>query len=266
MVTVDRLHEYADDDGNVIESPSEFREGVNVRFRGKNNRLVVHERARIVKLDLTFDGDNGTLILGAGTRDGAIRASIRVGQDSTITFGDNVTMTSTSTISAVEGTSITFGDDVMIASGNQFRADDGHAVYDVVTGGRVNKSRSITIGSHVWFAYGACALGGSVVGDGSVIGFNALVTGRIPNNVIAVGSPAKVVRRNVAWERPHLSLTQPPYRPNADGITKTKKYWKLTEEPVGPVTRAKRVVFARGNRSLVARAKRRAKRLLARKA
>jgi hypothetical protein len=38
------------------------------------------------------------------------------------------------------------------------------------------------------------------------------------------------------------------------------------DEPVGPITRAKRTVFARGNRSLVARAKRKTKRPLTRQA
>jgi len=36
---------------------------------------------------------------------------------------------------------------------------------------------------------------GSTIGDGSVIGANSLVSGAIPPNSLAVGSPAKVIRR-----------------------------------------------------------------------
>ncbi len=132
------------------------------------------------------------------------------------------------TISAVEGTSVSIGDDVMLASENQIRADDGHAIYDVRTNKRVNTSRDIVIGNHVWLAYQACVLGGARIGDGTVVGFRSLVTSKLPNNVIAVGTPAKVVRRDIAWERPHLSLTAPAFRPDASVIKKTSKYWNHT--------------------------------------
>lgn len=85
------------------------------------------------------------------------------------------------------------------------------------------------IGDHVWFADQAVALGGARVGDGSVIGFRSIVTSRIPNNCIAVGSPAKVVRKNIAWERPHLSKVKPYYKPDASTVKKSK-FWNLTDD------------------------------------
>jgi acetyltransferase-like isoleucine patch superfamily enzyme len=78
----------------------------------------------------------------------------------------------------------------MIASNVQIRADDGHPIFNVADGSRANPSRDIHIGEHVWVAYGVVVLGGATLGDGSVMGMNSLVTGKIPNNVIAVGSPA----------------------------------------------------------------------------
>lgn len=39
------------------------------------------------------------------------------------------------------------------------------------------------------------------IDDGSIIGARSLVKSKIPNNCIAVGVPARVVRRNVAWCR-----------------------------------------------------------------
>jgi tetrahydrodipicolinate N-succinyltransferase len=109
------------------------------------------------------------------------------------------------------------------------RADDGHPIFDVRTGLRVNPSRSITIGDHVWLGRFATVLGGVSIGEGTVIGYGSVVTRNIPNNCVAAGSPARVVRRDIAWERPHLSLVRPYYKPDASTI-KRSTYWNLTKE------------------------------------
>ena len=107
------------------------------------------------------------------------------------------------------GDEITIGDDVMFASDVQVRCDDGHPIFDVPTGLRVNVSRSITIGAHVWLGLRSAVLGGVSIGAGTVVGLGSIVTKDLPNNVIAVGTPAKIVRRDIAWERPHLTLPRP---------------------------------------------------------
>ena len=52
----------------------------------------------------------------------------------------------------------------------------------------------ITIGSNVWVAAKVTILPGVQIGDNAVIGANAVVTGPIPANSVAVGAPARVVR------------------------------------------------------------------------
>lgn len=174
-----------------------------------------------------MDCDNGTLIVGPSSKK-ALQMNIRIGEDSIVKIGANVTTTSMPIVSAVEGSTVSFGDDVMIASQNQFRADDGHPIFDIATGKRVNPAKDIIVGNHVWIGAKATLLGGAKIGDGSVIGFGSIVTKEIPNNVIAVGSPAKVVRKNIAWERPHLSFVAPPYKPDVSTVKKSEKYWNAT--------------------------------------
>jgi acetyltransferase-like isoleucine patch superfamily enzyme len=168
----------------------------------------------------------------------AFSAAIRIGQDSTVRIGRNVSSTSTVAMSATEGTTIVIGEDVMFASENQVRADDGHPIFDVRTGQRVNVSKSIRIGAHVWLGRMAVVLGGARIGSGTVIGYGSIVTGRIPNNCVAAGVPARVVRRDIAWERPHLSLVRPFYKPDATSVVKSA-YWQLTEVPARPSWRAR---------------------------
>lgn len=233
MQTLSTLADYQDERGNVIESPTTFDKNVSVTLRGSNNRIVIDAKARIKKLNLVMDCDNGTLTVGPSSKHG-FDMSIRIGQDATVAIGADVTTTSRCIISAVEGATVSIGDDVMIASGNQIRADDAHPIFDVTTGKRVNPVRDIHIGNHVWLAGQAVALAGAHIGDGSVIGFRSLIKGRVPNNCIAAGTPAKVLRRNIAWERPHLSVAAPPYKPDASTVTKSEKYWNLTTESEKP--------------------------------
>jgi len=53
----------------------------------------------------------------------------------------------------------------------------------------------VTIGSGVWMAPGCIVIQGVEIGENSVIGTGAVVTKSIPANCLAVGVPAKVVKR-----------------------------------------------------------------------
>lgn len=52
----------------------------------------------------------------------------------------------------------------------------------------------VTLGKSVWLPWRVFVMPGSTIGDGSVIGANSLVSGTIPPNSLAVGTPAKVIR------------------------------------------------------------------------
>jgi acetyltransferase-like isoleucine patch superfamily enzyme len=58
--------------------------------------------------------------------------------------------------------------------------------------------RDVKIGHNVWIGYGACLLRGVTVGDNSVIGTSSVVTCDLPENAVAGGIPAKVIRMREA--------------------------------------------------------------------
>lgn len=62
----------------------------------------------------------------------------------------------------------------------------------------------VVLGRNVWLGDGVAVLAGARIGDGCVVGANAVVTGELPAGTVAVGAPARPVRRwsagNGAWE------------------------------------------------------------------
>ena len=52
----------------------------------------------------------------------------------------------------------------------------------------------ITIGNNVWIGGSVTILPGVTIGNNSVIGAGAVVTKNIPDNVVAGGNPAKIIK------------------------------------------------------------------------
>jgi len=65
----------------------------------------------------------------------------------------------------------------------------------------------ITIGDNVWLGGGAIVCPGVAIGDDTVVGAGAVVTRDLPGGVVAVGSPASVLRE--IDEEDRVELPQP---------------------------------------------------------
>jgi maltose O-acetyltransferase len=71
----------------------------------------------------------------------------------------------------------------------------------------------ITIGDNVWLGGGVIVCPGVSIGDDTVVGAGAVVTRDLPPGVVAVGSPARVLREITDADR----VVPPPVRANAAG-------------------------------------------------
>lgn len=67
----------------------------------------------------------------------------------------------------------------------------------VTIGGRSKIKEVPVILDNVYIGAGARIIGNVVIGENSVIGANAVVITDIPANCVAVGIPAKVIKRNI---------------------------------------------------------------------
>lgn len=59
----------------------------------------------------------------------------------------------------------------------------------------LESAKPITIGKNCWLGGGVIVLPGVTIGDGCVIGAGAVVTKNVPDNSLAVGNPAKVIKQ-----------------------------------------------------------------------
>lgn len=185
---------------NIVKAPNNLK-NCDVSFQGESNLLVIHDNPHLKALFIEFVGTNGIVEIG---RNSSFSGHLKVGHNCKIKIGDYVSSTNKVYMTCAESTQIDIGDDCMFATNNQIRTDDAHAIYDSKTGKRVNHSSNIIIGKHVWVGYNATILGGSKIGDGSIVGMGAIVKKKFPNNCVIAGIPAKIIRKDIFWQRPNV--------------------------------------------------------------
>lgn len=93
------------------------------------------------------------------------------------------------------GEGVEIGDDCQIAELTSIRdSDHGVDVAGLISTAPM-RTRAIRIGDNSWVGRGSALISGTELGSGVVIGANSVVRSQIPDNSIAVGVPAKVVRQ-----------------------------------------------------------------------
>lgn len=149
------------------------------------------------------------LTTGVGCR---IEAFIADGNsNSKIHFGDRIQLNDYVHISSVK--SVTIGDDVLIAS-HVYISDNSHGSYKgdkndtsplIIPTKRPYYTAPVKIGNRVWIGEGVIIMPGVTIGDGSIIGAHSIVNKDVPENTIAAGSPAKVIKHwneiTQKWEK-----------------------------------------------------------------
>lgn len=113
--------------------------------------------------------------------------------DGPIVIGDNVDIGSgTILYSTKSGGGITIGNNTNIAAQCYIIDMDHGTNNDELICNQKNTVSPVKIGEDVWIAANVTILKGSEIDDGAIIGAKALVKGKIPENAIATGIPAKV--------------------------------------------------------------------------
>ena len=152
-----------------------------IDVHGTNNRLIFDEKSEIHDATIILRGNDLLLHIGKHSRMGGGRIIV-MGQSNQITIGMNC----------------------MLADHLQIWSTDSHPIYDVDMN-IINPSSPIIMNDGVWIGSCATVLKGVTIGEGAIIGMNAVVTRDVPPHSVCVGNPARVVKSNVTWRREYIS-------------------------------------------------------------
>lgn len=115
-----------------------------------------------------------------------------------ITVGDNFYANTNCCI--LDCAKVTFGSNVWIGPNVGFYTPEHAFIHEQRTAG-YEHSLPIVVGDNVWICGGVTIVAGVTIGENSIIGAGSVVTKDIPAGVIAVGNPAKVLRKITEKDR-----------------------------------------------------------------
>lgn len=225
-IICDEKDHYEDNFGNVIIGEVDRSK---IHFFGFNSKVIIPNDCIIDPDFIVKINDNSELKIGNGTK---LRCHFIINDnclfecgencafskngliqmfDSKIKIGNGFTIERGYTIRALKKSYIEIGNDCMFSYNINVRTNDGHSIFDIPSGQNINSNddecsnRNIRVGNHVWVGTNALIMYNTDIADGTVIGAMSFLKSKIPNNCIAAGIPAKVIRKNIAWSRNNCS-------------------------------------------------------------
>lgn len=209
--------------------------GIKIKIKRKNNNHIFlvengikREVTKIKGIQFHFEGNNATVEIGANPcpkfehvqifcREGAlveikssqyyIRNTILyiIADNSKLFIDKNFSCEGMIICNCNESNlSVKIGKDCMFSYGITIRPNDGHSIYDNNTNIILNKPdiNSVVIGNHVWVGLNSTILKNTKISDNSIVGAGTIVNKKFEDeNVIIAGVPAKIIKKNVNWNR-----------------------------------------------------------------
>lgn len=162
--------------GNHIEIGNHcFMKKCRIIIKGNNNRIILCDEVNSDRVEFYFEDDNGSILIGKSTSLGQCH------------------------LACIEGKTIRIGDDCLFSSEIVFRTGDSHSVIDS-TRTRINPSKDIIVGNHVWIGHRATINKGVEIPANSIVASCAVVTKPFTmSNVVIAGNPAITVKENINW-------------------------------------------------------------------
>lgn len=191
---------YEEDNGNLIIGKYPELQNSTITFEGKNNVLYCEENVVLSDSELIFKGNNALIFLSSSRY--KYKLSVKIYNDSVFHVGKNNYINQKMTAIISEQKHCFIGDDGMISINVLIRNADAHLIYSSVTGKRINATKSIYIGDHVWIGQDVRILKGTQIDSGSIIGVMSVVSGKkIPHNSAWAGNPCREIHKDIFWDR-----------------------------------------------------------------
>ena len=174
---------------------------LKITFRGFNNYIEIKEPF-IIKNKMTIRAINNTKIT-IDKNCVFYNLNIKIEQGAKLIIGKNFFCWNTRIyLTAAGEKSVEIGDDCLFSHGILIRPSDGHKIYDINSNKLINEPEDITIGNHVWVGTRAIILKGAHIPSNCIVGAGSIVNKKFNDeNCIIAGSPAKIIKKDIRWER-----------------------------------------------------------------
>jgi acetyltransferase-like isoleucine patch superfamily enzyme len=162
-------------------------------FANKSKRIRIESPRRIANPEQIFIGNN--VFIGKNSTIAALEAKDNFSKNTKISIGNNVEATSGLQIHAIDN--ITIEDDVLFAT-NVFIVDCSHGYENPsipYKNQNLTKIAPVIIKKGCWIGQNVVILQGVTIGEYTIVGANSVVTQSVPARCIAVGSPAKPIKK-----------------------------------------------------------------------
>lgn len=183
------------ENGNIIYGDLSKQLNFKCDFKGKNNIIFFAGRSK--NINITFHSDNNLVFIGNCVR---VNGSISLTKDCCCYIDDDSSFGGVS-LRIYEATNIIIGRDCMFSWSIWAGTCDYHPIMDINSNNRLNFSKSIYIGDHVWCGQEAGISKGVFIASGSVIGAKSMVVKQCYSNTINAGNPAKQIKNDIFWLR-----------------------------------------------------------------
>lgn len=185
-----------------------------IEFNTANNLIYCEAGVTLKDCIITLVGEGNIVYLSKNKH--PYKLSLRIYRDSNCFFGKENYMNGILNLLVQEHQNVIIGAEGAFSYGIYIMTSDAHLVYDIKKRKRLNDSKSILIGDHVWLGQFSTILKGSNIGSGSIIGANTVITGKkVGSNTAWGGNPGKEIKKEVFWEKDC---------PNLYNIEETDKY------------------------------------------
>lgn len=170
-----------------------------------NSRLSFGKNCKISNLTLSIvAGSNQIVQLGNNLKLDSRSIVLAVAGNSKLSINDNTTIVGAELYIGYDS-SVIIEEDCMFSWNIMFMTRGGHTIIDKNTNNILNDTHNNTIhiGKHCWIGYGVNMLNSVTIPDNSIVGMNSFVINKQFDepNVSIAGSPAKVIKHNIDWDR-----------------------------------------------------------------
>ncbi|AZT92195.1 glycosyltransferase [Brevibacterium aurantiacum] len=201
-------------DGRRVSAADQLPANIEIKFSGRSKDNILHlqpiQGNGRISIDLSQAascrvelGTGNSIINGTLAIKFPINAS-RPTVGAFVEVGHLNSFTGSASLQAPfsEGAGISIGSRNLIAPGLSTRGSN-HGVYDLETGRITNSEVGSTVGHRNWFGNGVQVFNRCGIGSDSIISFGSLVNKdwSTEDHVVLGGSPAKIIKRGVAWTR-----------------------------------------------------------------